>query len=150
MKIFRIEREKHLKDVLKGIGASLSNENRWNSIGTNLVYTAENRSLAILEILVHLDLKNELPNDRVLIEIDIPIKSNILTFNPKEIDLKNKNITKRLGDNFIKENQFLLLKVPSIITPFEYNYLLNPYHQLVEKIKINKITPLKIDERLVY
>ena len=49
MKIFRIEREKHLKDVLKGIGASLSNENRWNSIGTNLVYTAENRSLAILE-----------------------------------------------------------------------------------------------------
>ena len=72
MKVFRIEREKYLSTTLSGIGASMDDGNRWNSRFTRLVYTAESRALALLEVAVHLDLSEDLPSDRFLVEIDIP------------------------------------------------------------------------------
>ena len=50
MKVYRIEREKYLETTLLGIGASMTNGYRWNSLNTRLVYTAESRALATLEV----------------------------------------------------------------------------------------------------
>ena len=72
MIVFRIEREKYLKTTLASIGASMSNGYRWNSLNSKLVYTAESRALATLEVSVHLDLSEDLPTDRYYVEIEIP------------------------------------------------------------------------------
>lgn len=64
MKVFRIDRKKYLDSTLSGIGASRATGFRWNSLNTRLVYTAESRALAILEVAVHLDLAEDLPKDR--------------------------------------------------------------------------------------
>ena len=51
MKVYRIAQRNFIED-LSGEGARLFG-GRWNHKGTSLLYTAESRSLAALEILVH-------------------------------------------------------------------------------------------------
>lgn len=77
MRVFRVEREKYLSTTLNGIGAASSEGFRWNSLNTFLVYTAESRALATLEVSVHLDLSEDLPMDRYYVEIEIPDASKI-------------------------------------------------------------------------
>ena len=72
MKVYRIEREKYLDTTLQGVGAALTEGYRWNSLNTYLVYTAESRALATLEVSVHLDFLEDLPKDRFYVEIEIP------------------------------------------------------------------------------
>lgn len=95
MRVFRIERERYLETTLSGIGASMSEGYRWNSVNTKLVYTAESRALATLEVSVHLDMSEDLPNDRNYVEIEIPDDITILEVNledlPQDWDAKTTN-----------------------------------------------------------
>lgn len=153
MKVFRIEREKYLEDTLKGIGARLQNDFRWNSFGTSLVYTADSRALATLEIAVHLDLSEDLPSDRYFVEIEIPDDLMILEVYPADLP-KGWNakpptkITQLIGDEFMSQNEGAVLKVPSSIVPQEFNYLINPNHSDIEKIKVFKAEKMTFDRRL--
>jgi len=152
MKVFRIEREKYLKTTLTGIGASMSTGYRWNSLNTKLVYTAESRALATLEISVHLDLSEDLPQDRYYIEIDIPdditFQEVLIKDLPDNWDSKPPILTTQIiGDDFVSQNIACVLKVPSSIVPQEYNYLINPNHSDFKKIKIISKTRMKFDSR---
>ncbi|TAJ06683.1 RES domain-containing protein [Marinilabiliaceae bacterium JC017] len=152
MKVFRIEREKHLKTTLEGIGAALTEGYRWNSLNTYLVYTAESRALATLEVSVHLDLNEDLPTDRYYVEIDIPDDVTINELNitnlPDHWDSKPPILeTQYIGDDFVKGRSAAVLKVPSSIVQQEFNYLINPNHPDSEKISITDITPFKFDSR---
>ena len=69
MKVFRLAREKHATP-LSGKGAAKYGA-RWNPVGIELIYTAQNRSLAMAEVAVHLTLAT-LPEDYRMITIDIP------------------------------------------------------------------------------
>ncbi|MFT7298584.1 MAG: RES domain-containing protein [Sphingobacteriales bacterium] len=153
MKLFRIERKKYLKTTLTGMGAAKSNGFRWNSEETRLVYTAESRALAALEVAVHLDLNSDLPNDRYFVEIEIPDDISAMEVDIKDLpenwDSKPPIIlTQTIGDDFVLNNQAAILKVPSCIIPNEFNYLINPTHPDSKKIKIINQTHWKFDERL--
>ncbi len=153
MKVYRIEREKHLNTTLKGIGAALTDGYRWNSKNTYLVYTAESRALAILEICVHLDLSEDLPNDRYYMEIDIPDDITILELQSKDLpenwDSKPPiSETQFIGDDFVTEGDAAVLKVPSSIVHQEFNYLINPNHPDSKKISVVSKTPLRFDSGL--
>jgi len=52
MIVFCLSRKKY-KDELSGYGASLNGQ-RWNSIGTEVIYAAESRALATSEVAVHI------------------------------------------------------------------------------------------------
>lgn len=152
MIVYRIEREKHLETTLLGIGASLSKGYRWNSFNTRLVYTAESRALATLEVSVHLDLSEDLPNDRYYVEIDIPDNITIHEVNiddlPEDWDSKPPTIiTQTIGDDFINYNEAAILKVPSSIVPQEFNYLINPSHNDSSKIKVINTHKMSFDPR---
>lgn len=153
MKVYRIEREKYLKTTLSGIGASMTEGFRWNSLYTKLVYTAESRALATLEVAVHLDLNEDLPNDRFYVEIEIP--NNIKMQEVKLEDLpENWNskppilVTQVIGDDFVAQNFAAILKVPSSIVPQEFNYLINPNHPDAKKLKIISKISMNFDSRL--
>lgn len=153
MLVFRIEREKYVKDTLRGIGASLSTGARWNSFGTPLVYTAESRALSTLEVSVHLDLSEDLPTDRMMIEIEIPDDLNIIEISlsdlPKNWDAKPPiQITQFIGDDFVVSHNACVLKVPSSIIPQEFNYLINPNHSDFHRIKVIKAKPFLFDSRM--
>jgi RES domain-containing protein len=153
MKVFRVEREKYLETTLEGIGAALTEGYRWNSLNTYLVYTAESRALAILEVSVHLDLSEDLPTDRYFVEIEIPDDIPILEIKiedlPDDWDSKPPILeTQYIGDDFVKEKNAAVLKVPSSIVQQEFNYLINPFHPDAEQITVVSATPFKFDSRL--
>lgn len=153
MKVYRIERKKYLKNTLKGIGAALTEGYRWNSLNTYLVYTAESRALATLEVSVHLDLSEDLPNDRFYVEIDIPTDIQIQEIDNDDLP-ENWNSrppileTQFIGDDFVTDGKAAILKVPSCIVPQEYNYLINPNHPDASRITVISETAMKFDPRI--
>jgi len=152
MRVYRIEREKYLETTLKGVGAALTEGYRWNSLNTYLVYTAESRALATLEVSVHIDLSEDLPTDRFYVEIDIPEDIEILELKidelPENWDSKPPMLeTQYIGDDFVTQNNAAVLKVPSSLVPPEYNYLINPNHPDSKKIKVISKQRLVFDGR---
>ena len=153
MIVYRIEREKYLTTTLQGIGASKSDGFRWNSLNTLIVYTAESRALATLEVSVHLDLSEDLPNDRYYVEIEVPddvlIQEVKLEDLPEGWDSKPPiSVTQIIGDDFVNLKEAAILKVPSSIVPQEYNYLINPNHPDISKIKVIGTPRMNFDRRL--
>jgi len=57
--------------------------------------------------------------------------------------------TQKIGDQWLQEGKFAILKIPSAVTPEEHNFLLNPLHKDFAKIKIGKPEKMKIDKRFV-
>lgn len=153
MRVYRVERKKYLKTTLKGIGAALTEGYRWNSLNTYLVYTAESRALATLEVSIHLDLSEDLPTDRFYVEIDIPDDIRILEIYPEDLpenwDSRPPILeTQFIGDDFVKDGGAAVLKVPSCIVHQEYNYLINPNHPDSSKIKVISETAMNFDPRI--
>ncbi len=153
MRVFRVERERYLASTLSGFGASLSKGFRWNSRHTPMVYTSESRALATLEVTVHLDINQDLPNDRFYVEIDIPESLLILELNSKDLpeawDSKPPCFVSQLiGDDFVRRREAAVLKVPSAIIPFEYNYLINPNHPDAREIKVVAVWRMEFDKRI--
>ena len=136
---------------LDGMGARLYGA-RWNSKGNAVVYLASSRALAVLEVLVHLQ-PLFTPSNFCLVEIEVPDNS-ILTLDIKSLpdnwqDASSPSELKTLGNQFIKETKYLLMKVPSSVVPEEYNYLLNPRHADISKVKILNTYPFSFDDRLL-
>ncbi len=150
MKVFRLVRKKY-KVELSGVGASLVGA-RWNSKGTEIIYCAESRALAMAEIAVHLSISN-FPDDFVMLTIEIPeqivINSvNIETLSNNWNTFPNSNETPTIGDDFVKKNIFCVLKVPSAIVKSDYNFLINPYHSDFKKIRIINQEDFPFDKRI--
>ena len=150
MEVFRLSKRKYASE-LNGKGAAKS-DNRWNSKGTEIIYTAESRALAMAEVAVHLTIAT-LPKDYVMITIDIPDTISIRKLDLKDLD-ENWNMhpaissTKRIGDTFIDALDDCILKVPSAVVKGDFNYLIHPHHKDFKKIKIIEMTNFPFDNRL--
>lgn len=150
MKLFRLSKKKYAK-AFNGKGAAKSN-NRWNSKGTEIIYTAESRALAMAEVAVHITIAT-LPKDFVMLTINVPKEVSIKKIDVKKLD-KNWNSnpsnskTKKIGDSFIDDLDFCVLKVPSAVVKGDFNYLINPYHKDFKKIEIIEITDFPFDKRM--
>lgn len=150
MKLYRISREKHAKD-LSGTGARLIG-GRWNSKGKAALYTAEHVSLAKLEVAVHLDF-DIIPDSYCLIEIQLPDQLKIKSFDieqlPKGWDVfPYSRVSQQLGDSCLNQNEFVGFKIPSAVVPQEFNYILNPNHPDFKLIKLSKVDSFNFDQRL--
>ena len=148
MKVFRISKCNFIDD-LAGTGAALYG-GRWNSKGIYILYTAATASLALLETIVH---TSTFPKqDFCMLEIDIP-DNKVLELKEKQLPadwrkFPSPSALKKIGDTFCRNREYLVLKIPSVILPEEYNYLINPEHPDFKKIKVIKKNKIIIDERL--
>ena len=125
---------------------------RWNSPGTEVIYTAANRSLAMAEVAVHLSIAT-LPEDYMMMSLMVPKIISTTEFNVEKLPPGwNQHppiiATQSIGDLFIKKGKTCLLKVPSAVTPGDFNYLINPVHPDFKKIKITGYDPFPFDRRL--
>lgn len=148
MIVFRITNEAYKNDI-SGNGAALYGS-RWNSKGNYLLYTSESISLSILESLVHLK-RNGIPPNQYLLHIEFPDEKEFSEISFKKIKKdwhKELEYTRWIGDQFLKNNKNLFLKVPSVIVPQESNILLNPLHREFKKVKIIAMELLELDKRL--
>lgn len=150
MIVFRLSKSRY-SQVLSGRGAERSG-GRWNSKGVPMVYTGESRALCTAEIAVHLPLGN-VPTDYMLITIDIPAPIALQEIDPAALpadwqSFPHPNVTQEIGDHFITQNTFLVLKAPSAVVKGDFNFLLNPLHPDFAKVKIIAVEPFTFDKRL--
>lgn len=148
MDVFRISKFKRARD-LSGFGASLKGQ-RWNRRGTSLLYTASHRSLALLEVLVHIG-EYYPEDDYAIITLDIP-DNQIASFDtsilPKDwAKIFDAGVLASFTDHWLKTEQSIALGVPSAIVPQEINYLINPLHPDFQDVKIKNIEKFTFDER---
>jgi len=150
MSLFRIANSLY-KDDLTGAGAALYG-GRWNSKGNAMLYLTEHISLAVLEILVNFNKAESplLPGFHLL-TVELP-EADLISIQATELKknwVQDFHYTQFMGDEFLKTNSNLFLRVPSAVIPEEHNYLINPLHKDFKKIKIVKSTSYKLDGRLL-
>jgi RES domain-containing protein len=63
--------------------------------------------------------------------------------------LPESNTTREIGTKWATEKRSAVLKVPSVVVPTEFNFLLNPEHPDFPKIEIGNQTPVGWDPRLL-
>lgn len=150
MTVFRLSKSKYSRD-LSGHGAE-NTGGRWNSRGTPMLYTSQSRALCTTEIAVHIPL-GIVPKDYEMISIEIPDSIKIAVLKTSELpddwnSIPHGNSTQLIGDAFIREGKSLVLKVPSVVVPGDYNFLINPLHRDIAKISIITTELFSFDERL--
>lgn len=150
MRIFRIARSKYIED-LSGEGAKLYG-GRWNRVGDPLLYFAENLSLCMLEILVHVDF-GKLPLDYSYIEIEIPDEfiTTIISVDFIHPNWRTEEAINQLqmyGSDWLRKQSTLAMKVPSAVLPKENNMLINPNHIDFASVKIIDTGKMDFDPRL--
>ena len=148
--VWRITKRKHAKTAFSGGGARKYG-GRWNSPGTAVVYTSETQSLAVLEMLVHLD-GPDLLQGYVLIGVEIE-ESSLQEVDPSRLPSNWKTdpgppALRKIGDEWVLAGSSVALRVPSILIPDERNVLLNPAHPDFRRVTIGKPVAFTVDPRL--
>ncbi len=151
MHVYRLARYARRYD-LSGYGAFLFG-GRWNLRGRALLYTAEARSLAVMEVLVHLT-SEELPDDMYLLTVDVPDSASQAELTVADLppDWRRNGQpqpTALLGDAWLAAGATLALRVPSVVVPEEHNLLLNPAHPEFAQVRVLDAQPFHFDERLL-
>ncbi|MDO8952479.1 MAG: RES family NAD+ phosphorylase [Draconibacterium sp.] len=148
MFVYRITGKKHAAD-LTGKGAAMFG-GRWNKKGSPVLYTGENKEIALLETIVHtpallipeLDILTfEIPDDSVT-EIEI----NQLPENWKVYPAPT--ILSEIGEKWIEEGKTIALKVPSCIIHSSHNYILNCKHSDYFRVILVERVRFEFDSRL--
>jgi RES domain-containing protein len=148
---WRIVLASEVRGAFSGEGAKRYG-GRWNSVGTAVVYVSEYQSTAALEVIAHnaplsadVDYKAfhlEWPDaftDAVL-PGELPPTWRI---SPPALD------TMEIGDRWVHEQRFVVLAVPSAISPADRNFLLNPAHSDFKRIRIAPAIDYEFDPRLL-
>lgn len=145
---FRLTRRRYAD--LSGEGARLVG-GRWNSPGRHALYLAESRALAVLEVLVHLDLDEQtVPADYVIMTVDFSALDRTRDWLEQGPSAPPSDSECRdIGDRFLVAKRALALRVPSIIVPASSNFVINPAHTLIDKVKVGRLEPFTFDQRLL-
>ncbi len=148
---WRIVKQKHAAQAFDGAGAR-RNGGRWNSPGTRVVYAAHSASLAILEILVHLQRTAALPSY-------VLFAAHFTEAQAARLDRRRLPAAWRayppppelqaLGDDWARSASSLVLEVPSALVPHESNFLINPAHPEFAALPIDPPLPFDLDQRLL-
>jgi RES domain-containing protein len=124
---------------------------RWNLPGTRVVYCAESRALAAMEILVHVEDMEDLariewraiavavPGEAIERPDRYPNSWRAYPYCP---------VTQKFGSTWARAGRTVALRVPSAVVPGEFNYLLNPEHEMFAKLKIASAEQFAFDSRI--
>ena len=150
MEVYRLSKQIDAS-ILSGKGAAIKGA-RWNSIGVEIIYTATNRSLAMAEVAVHFSLAT-LPSDYMMVTIHIPDDISLLKLNSTDLPtdwntFPHPSTTQAIGDQFIADNKYCVLQIPSAVTQGDYNLLINPNHPDFKRIKIILTESFPFDKRI--
>lgn len=147
---WRIFKKRHRASAFTGEGARRFG-GRWNSKGIPVVYASESPSLAVLELLVHLQ-RQEILASYLLAAVTFD-DAMVASIRVADLPSNWRSDTvpaslRTLGDQWIAGGASAILRVPSVLIDTESNYLLNPAHPDFAKCRFGKPKPFKLDARL--
>jgi RES domain-containing protein len=132
-----------------GRGASA----RWHTAGRLIVYLADCPAGALLERIVHMmDMYDEafLPRFYQLLKVVVPDELAMKPLNTiAPVDWKeHPEFTRNLGDVWLASQETPLARVPSVLAPETWNYLLNPEHPEAKQVVVAEVIRERFDNRL--
>ena len=128
MEVFRICEATRAESL-----TSSGSDNRWNKRGQYVIYTGSSRSLSTLELIVHRSAVVPTVSYKVMV---ISIANDDKLIRQVRIDelpeiwrtLAAYSTLQDIGADWYIKQETLLLKVPSAVIPYEYNYVINTKH----------------------
>jgi RES domain-containing protein len=136
---WRIVLRRRAEEVWRGEGA-FRRGGRWSPPGVRVVYAAESRALAVLEILVHVQDLADLSASTAIDDVG--------TLSKPWREFPHGRVTQQIGAAWAKSGRFPVLRVPSAVVEGEFNYVLNPAHPGFGSVRLGKPAPFRIDPRL--
>ena len=149
LQAWRLLKTRYLSSAWDGEGARRAG-GRWNSAGVRVVYTSGSLSLCLVEVLVHL------PSGILPAYSAIPVEFEerlVTVLQPRQLPAHWKDEpapaeTKALGDAWVAARESAILRVPSVVVPDEFNYLMNPAHPDFKRVKLGAPAAFPFDARL--
>ncbi len=153
---YRVVKAKRKGEAFSGEGARKAG-GRWTSKGMQAVYASSALSLAVLEILMHLE-DAALLDSYGFFPMTLP-KSLVQTIPVNSLprnwaDFPAPMEVQAIGDAWLRGGSSAVLQIPSAAFQGiprdlqETNYLLNPDHPDFDRIEIGPFQQLRLDRRL--
>lgn len=148
---WRLVKTRYASAAFDGEGARLYG-GRWNSPGTAVAYAAATVSLAVLEVLVHVESTVVLPSYSL---VSITFDDTVIEMfpmaalpphwweSPPAVDVQG------IGDRWVREGRSAVLRVPSAVIPSESIYLFNVAHPDFAAIRKGEPAAYRFDRRLL-
>jgi RES domain-containing protein len=151
MYLYRIAKTSRVKD-LSGTGARIFG-GRWNRKGTSVIYTAESRSLATVEYLVHVPL-SLVPANLSMATFEVPDTTQVEILSMSDLPRTWRQYPApqklaTMGTDWASGRRTLLLRVPSVVVAHESNILVNPDHPDIGTVRLVDVEKYRIDRRLL-
>ena len=148
--VWRITTARFATTAFSGEGARLYG-GRWNPKGFAMVYAAESRALALLEMMVQ---DAPLRARYLLIPAQLPDTLSMTHVGLADLaagwrQLDRREALQRIGRDWLERGLSAVLAVPSAVVPAERNYLLNPAHPDFARIAVGEPEALDTDLRLM-
>lgn len=137
MIVYRVGPSRFIRD-LTGEGSKIYGA-RWNHVSFPCLYTAESRSLAVLEYSVNTKI-DQIPRALSFLALEIS-DSFMKVVQQSELpgDWKSElapESTQNFGTALLSSNNYLSIKIPSAVIPQEFCYLINPLHPAMKQVRI--------------
>jgi RES domain-containing protein len=147
--VWRITTRRFASQAFSGEGARLFG-GRWNRVGQAVIYTAESRSLALLEMRVQ---DEPLRAHYILIPAFLPEAVSIETLGGNALPKDWRTPAARealqsMGSEWLRQLRSCVLAVPSSVMPAELNFLINPLHPDFKHVALGDPEMLETDMRL--
>ncbi len=150
MEVFRISKEAYSGEL-----SSSGTAGRWNLRRQQVIYAGSSRSLASLELVVHKGVV--VPTERYRVMVISIADDDYLV---KQLQIKDlpRNwrtfaaypMLQKIGSDWIRSKDSLILKVPSAVIPYEYNFIINTEHpEFSSKVHLVRIEEYFWDSRLL-
>ena len=124
---------------------------RWCSPGRSIIHTASAYALALLENLVHWN-ATRLPLEMRFVVATIPATVSRSQLVPETLpgwDRPDYRVSRPYGDAWYDGGETAVLIVPSVLSPFEPNVLINQRHGDARSIELSEELPALFDRRLM-
>lgn len=149
--LYRIVHKQYQDDPFSGKGG-LYNKSRWASRGQLVSYAADHLATATLEKLTGVqraDLMTEMVYARA--EID---DQHAAVLSENDLSggwdrLPATDATRKVGDAWMEATGSVVLRVPSVVLPHSYNYVVNAAHPDRSALRVVEVTPLLLDNRVL-
>lgn len=126
---------------------------RWHHKGTRVAYAAANPSLALLEILVHVNPADF--GEKTLVIAEVPDDSveevslaRVVQLLRDAADPASERASRDFGTAWAREGRTLALSVPSLVVPHDRNVILNALHVRIGDVAEVARERVSLDPRL--
>jgi RES domain-containing protein len=144
MRLWRISMHTTLADACHQQEAG-----RWHYAGRTLLYLSATPELAMLEALVH----HRVGMDHYfLTSIAVPAAARVRTLADADLPedwRRRKPWSRALGEAWLTDGRVPVLSVPSAVCPVSRNFLLNPAHRTLRRLRLRVDSPVRFDKRLL-